>query len=76
MRTGRVDHIRMGHKVCEASESSHKEERVGQSTTLAERVRESVVAKRKPEPRWCPAGLSKTQRRRLQKLGKDETKRE
>jgi hypothetical protein len=31
---------------------------------------------RAPEPRWCPAGLTKTQRRRLQKLRKEELERE
>jgi hypothetical protein len=34
---------------------------------------ESVV-RRMPAPRWCPPGLSKTQRRRLQKLWKREIK--
>jgi hypothetical protein len=32
--------------------------------------------KRHPKPRWCPTGLSKTQRRRLQKLRTKELEEE
>jgi predicted nucleic acid-binding OB-fold protein len=50
------------------------------STGAAEANREEpgqenrVEVKRRviPEPRWCPAGLTKTQRRWLQKLRKQE----
>jgi hypothetical protein len=36
-----------------------------------EKSRTTVQARKVPEPWWCPAGLSKTQRRRLQKMHKN-----
>jgi hypothetical protein len=33
-----------------------------------------VVPRTKPQPRWCPVGLTKTQRRRVQKLRAQKVK--
>jgi hypothetical protein len=82
MRDGR--HLR--RRVCQASGVPSKEINPGGSSSAQGKKRvmsseqksgadgeaAAMVAKGVPNPRWCPSGLSKPQRCRLQKLRQEE----
>jgi hypothetical protein len=58
-------------------EDQQKQQQITQDVQGTEMPKDNMTGTRKtPQPRWCPVGLTKTQRRRLQKLRKAEIERE
>jgi hypothetical protein len=60
-----------------AWEDQQKQQQITPDVQGTEMPKDNTTGTRKmPQPRWCPVGLTKTQRRRLQKLRKAEIERE